>query len=767
MAAPDRRGEAVLPHGTSPAARGRDAPDGWLLAAAFAGSLCLFLLELFAGKFLLPRFGGAPSVWVSCLAFFQVALVAGYFFADRVGRLSAPRIQFAVVGGLFAITALATAVIARRPDLPSIGDGVARAVAVPLVLACTVGPTFFTLATLAPLLGHWHAQQGRRDRDGDSETGDGAYRLYAASNAGSFLALVAYPLAIENVAGLSRQAEILSGLFLLVAALALAAGWRLTRDAPRASRDIAARPEPPVGWRRWLRWAFLAAIPASWLSSITTYATAEVAPIPLLWIVPLAIYLASFIVVFSAGGRRFRRFEPALAIAAIGAVAWLLGGNVREPTWGVLAAHCSAFFMVCVALHGQLVDTRPPAGQLTEFSLAMATGGALGGLFNALVAPVLFDAHHEFPLAVAAAAGALPPVARGWPVRPRLAAAVAAAAGMALAAGMVPGLPPSRGLWLVAIGAATLVAVHAVDRRERAVGLALVLLAAFWMIEQERQVLHRTRTFFGVLRVEASDNGPSRELVHGTIRHGVQLVSTDPDRRRIPLAYYHPSGPLGSIIGTLERAETPGRVGVAGLGVGTVAAYARPGQEFVFFEIDPAIVAIARNPTWFSYLADTAGRCRIVVDDARLALAREPDQAFDLLIIDAFTGDSVPTHLLTREALALYGRKLTAEGILAVHISNRYLDFAPIVAALAAEGGWMALDGADRDVPEDFARLASRWLALTRSLDIAKRIYSTPTSPRWQWQPALPGPTAPVWTDDRTSVTEALFPNPAGVATTP
>jgi hypothetical protein len=195
-----------------------------------------------------------------------------------------------------------------------------------------------------------------------------------------------------------------------------------------------------------------------------------------------------------------------------------------------------------------------------------------------------------------------------------------------------------------------------------------------------------------------------------------------------------------------------------------VAAYAQPGQEFVFFEIDPAIVAIARNPKWFSYLADTAGRCRIVVDDARLALTQEPDQAFDLLVIDAFTGDSVPTHLLTREALALYGRKLTADGILALHISNRYLDFAPIIAALAAEGGWMALDGADRDVPEDFARLASRWMALTRSVDIAKRVYSTTTSPRWQWQPSLPGPRTPVWTDDRTSLTDSLFHTPAGSA---
>jgi hypothetical protein len=744
MAAPDPRGPAAL----------RGTPDRWLLAAAGCGSFCLFFLELFAGKFLLPRFGGAPAVWVSCLAFFQVALVAGYSFSDRVGRVRRPRIQFALVAGLFAAAATATAALVRRPDLLAIGDGVARAIAVPLVLTCTVGPAFFTLATLAPILGHWHAQQGRWDRSDRPEAGDSAYRLYAASNAGSFLALVAYPLAIENRFGLSRQAEILGGLFLLVAAVALVAGWRLTHDAPRALHGSAARPDPPVGWRRWLEWALLAAIPASWLSSITTYATTEVAPLPLLWIVPLAIYLASFVVVFSSAGRRSRRLEPALATAAIVAVAWLLGGNVREPTWVVLAGHSVAFFTICVGLHGRLVDARPPAAQLTEFSLAMATGGALGGLFNALVAPLLFDAHHEFPLAVAAAAGLIPPVTRSWPLGPRSAAAAAVAAGMALAAG----LPPSRGVWLAFIGAAVVVAVLAFDRRERSAGLVLMLLAAFWMIEQERQVLHRTRTFFGVLRVEASDNGPSRELVHGTIRHGVQLVSADPDRRGIPLAYYHPTGPLGSIIGALEQSAPPGRVGVAGLGVGTIAAYAKPGQEFVFFEIDPSIVAIACNPNWFNYLADTEGRCRIVVDDARLALAREPDEAFDLLVIDAFTGDSVPPHLLTREAFDTYGRKLSTAGILAVHISNRYLDFAPIVAALAAEGGWMALDGADRDVPADFARLASRWMALTRSLDVAKRIASTPTSPRWQWQPALPGPRAPLWTDDRTSVSEALFP---------
>ena len=732
----------------------RVAQSRWTLAAACCGAFSLFVLELFAGKFLLPRFGGAPAVWVSCLSFFQVALVAGYFFSHRVGHTAAPRLQCWIVAFLFILTALATGMIARLPDPAAIGDGLPRVAAVPVVLAATIGPAFFTLATLAPLLGLWCTLSDRCDRAGNSGGERGAYGLYVASNAGSFLALLAYPILIENLLGLSRQTELLGLLFLMVAVCTLAAGWYMARLAPPAAGVLIARPDSTPGWRQVIHWTTLAAIPASWLSSITTYATAEVAPIPLLWIVPLAIYLASFILVFSRRGRDFRRLEPAAAIVGIVTVSVLLGGNVREPIWIVLSLHGLALLTLCIVLHGMLVDTRPPAEHFTVFSLAMASGGALGGLFNALVAPLLFDAHHEFPLAVAAAAGMIPPLTRSRPFHIRLLAAGAAAAGMALAAGYLPWLAPNRGLWLVILGAVTLVTLIVCGGWERAAGIAVVLFAAFVMIETERQVRYRTRTFFGVLRVEASDNGPSHELVHGSIRHGIQLVSDDRSRRLIPLSYYHPAGPLGSIFASLPQA---GQVGVAGLGVGTIAAYAKPMQDFVFFEIDPAVAAIACDKRWFSYLADTEGRCRIVIEDARLALGREPDRAFDLLVIDAFTGDAVPTHLLTREALNLYGRKLSPDGILALHISNRYLDLAPIVAALAADGDWMALDAADRDVPGDFARLPSRWMALTRSLAVTKRIYDSPTSPRWHWRPAIPHPHAPVWTDDRTSVTRSLL----------
>ena len=739
-----------------------DAPCGgagvffsWLaILAAFCASACLFLIELFAGKMLLPRFGGAPGTWVSCLAFFQLALVAAYFCSDRLIRTGRPRFQVGAVAALFATAAVITPLAAWSHAGRAVDAFLPRPLAVIALLAISIGPSFFVVATLAPLFGHWRSLWNRPG-DTTPTAGREALSLYAAGNAGSFAALVAYPLILEPMAGLARQADFLMLLFFLVAALALATGWHSAshrRDAGTQASDVAAGGD----WSTWLRWLLLAAIPASWLASVTTYATVEIAPIPLLWIIPLGIYLLSFVVVFSPLGRRLRPFEARGLLVAVSLAAWLLACKVEEPKWPVLAAHAMIFFVVCVCLHGILVDERPPPEQLSRLYLAMAVGGACGGLFNAVVAPLIFNAHHEFPLAIAAVAGIMPAPAPSLSARQKLGAAVIATALVTAASGLVPGIPTSRGFWLAAVAAAV-VATLTIDRGPlRAAALGAALLGVFWMAEHGRHVVHRTRTFFGVLRVCEDTNGPSRTLVHGSISHGVQLVSADPDRRAIPLSYYHHTGPLGSIFAALERRSRLGRVGVAGLGIGTIASYARDGQEFAFFEIDPEVVRIARNRDWFTFLSDCRGRTRIVVDDARVALQREPDCSLDLLVIDAFTGDSVPTHLLTREALSLYGDKLTRDGVIAVHVSNKYLDFVPIVAALAVDGGWMALDGHDVDVPDDYARLGSHWMVLSRSLEAIQAIYVAPTSDRWQWTPVTAGTARPPWTDDSTRVIEAL-----------
>jgi SAM-dependent methyltransferase len=313
-----------------------------------------------------------------------------------------------------------------------------------------------------------------------------------------------------------------------------------------------------------------------------------------------------------------------------------------------------------------------------------------------------------------------------------------------------------RPAWLAVLAILLAIVLVTLRRGERGLAVAAVLGATFVLGEAAQHVIHRSRTFFGVLRVCEAANGSWRKLVHGGITHGVQPVSDDPEQRRIPLSYYAEAGPLGSVFRGLERVRPIGRVGVAGLGIGTVAAYAEPGQQFVFFEIDPEVVRIARRPDWFTFLADCRGDVRVVVDDARLALAREPDSSFDLLVIDAFTGDSVPTHLLTREALALYGRTLAPDGVVAFHVSNKYLDFVPIVERLAADGGWLALRGLDGDVPAELARSPSEWIALSRALEVVRAIDAARTSDRWRWQPCVEPPAGRPWTDDHTAVAEAV-----------
>lgn len=720
------------------------------VVAAFCSSACLFLLELIAGKSLLPRFGGAPGVWTSCLAFFQVSLVAAYWYADRLIRTLSPRSQLLAQTALFTAAWAVTTMGLGTALAAGLADRLPLAVVVMAFLAVSVGPVFFMVATLSPLFAHWRTLWGG---------GRDAHWLYAAGNAGSFAVLAAYPAVIEPAAGLSRQASLAGQFFMVVGLLAFLCGVLAMRQRPAGDADRlpapAALPANERGAARWFGWAVLAALPASWLASVTTHATVEIAPIPLLWIVPLAAYLASFVIVFAPWGRGLRRFEPVALCIAVGIVAWLLAGNVSDPTWPVLALHIVAFFVVCVCLHGMLVDARPPAEDLSSFYLAMATGGACGGLFNAILAPAVFDAHHEFPIAVAATAALVPSLV-GWR-RPTRWGAVAAA-GLAVAAvlALAPWMPPSRTVWLVVVGVAVVTILVALRGWERAAAFASLLVLTFFVAETVHRVSHRSRTFFGVLRVCDDTNGPSRRLMHGSIAHGAQLVSDDPERRGIALSYYHQAGPLGSVFQGMDTARPPRRVAVAGLGVGTIASYAKPGQEFVFIEIDPEVVRIANDPDFFTFLADCRGDVRIVTDDARLALEREPDGSIDLLVVDAFTGDSVPTHLLTREALDLYGRKVAPEGVVALHVSNKYLDFVPVVEALAADGGWMAIHARDADVPAEYARTPSEWMALSRSLETVKAIYTSPTSARWTWKPAAEKPSSLPWTDDRTAVAEAM-----------
>jgi hypothetical protein len=701
------------------------------LAAAGCGSAAVFLAELVAGKMLLPHFGGSPATWIACLAFFQVALVAAYAFANVLAVRAKPGRQMLVQATLFVAAIVAMLASTGGPTagrFASVGAARFPGLAVAAELATLVGLPFFAVASLGPLLAHWRCYWGgakpRRDGsapDGPAADGLAAYRLSVAGNAGSAAVLLAYPFVIETLAGVGQQRELLLRLVCVSGGLALACGWYAARargmESPQpagtaASAAPAARaPAEPLPWRRYGRWMLWAAIPASWLAGVTAHATVEVAPVPLLWILPLAAYLASLAIVFAPGGRRWARFDPWLLAVSVLVPIGLLAADMTTPARIVMPLQMLAFFGGCLAIHGMLFEDRPGPRHLTGFYLAMAIGGACGGLFNAVIAPLVFNARHEFPLALLAAAWLLPP--------------------LRIPGGrVVPSFVPC-------------------------VVLAAILAAGAFRADSQIGTVHRTRTFFGVLTVCEEANGPSRNLQHGDVVHGVQLVSDDPARRLMPLTYYHEAGPLGSIIAACRATGPVDRVGIAGLGIGTIAAYGEPGEEFTFFEIDPAVVRIAEDTRWFTFLEESRATTRIVVGDARLELAREPDASFDLLVIDAFTGDSVPTHLLTREALAVYDRKLRPSGCLAIHISNRYLNFAPAIAALAAAGRWPALLAWDLQVPGDYARTPSAWAVLSRDEQRMATIAANPTSDLYAWQPLRGDPTR-AWTDDRSALSEVL-----------
>lgn len=694
----------------------------------------MFLAELLAGKMLLPHFGGSPATWIVCLAFFQVTLVAAYAFADVLAVRARPVGQILVQAAVFGAAIVAMLVGTGGPTAWRFADvGAARfpGLAVAAELATLVGLPFFAVASLGPLLAHWRCHWGGAAAGSgpqhDEQEADGlaAYRLSVAGNAGSAAVLLAYPFVIETLAGVGQQKELLLRLVCFSGGLALACGLyaarahRLETSQPDGTAALAApaarAPAEPLPWGRRGRWMLWAAIPASWLAGVTAHATVEVAPIPLLWILPLAAYLASLAIVFAPGGRRWARFDPWLLAVSVLVPIGLLAAGMTTPARIVMPLHMFAFFGGCLAIHGMLFDDRPGPRHLTSFYLALAIGGAGGGLFNAVVAPLAFNARHEFPLALLAAAWLLPPL--------RI-------SGGRLVPYFVPRFVPC----LV---------------------LAVILAAGVFRADSRNGMIHRTRTFFGVLTVSDEVNGPARGLRHGDVVHGVQLVSDDPARRLLPLTYYHEAGPLGSIVAACRATGPLDRVGIAGLGIGTIAAYGEPGEEFAFFEIDPAVVRIAEDNRWFTFLAESRATTRIVVGDARVTLAREPDASFDLLVIDAFTGDSVPTHLLTREALALYDRKLRPGGCLALHISNKYLNFAPAVAALAAAGRWPALVAWDVRVPSDYARTLSCWAVLGRDERRMATIAANPTSELYAWQP-LRGDPARAWTDDRSALSEVL-----------
>ena len=718
------------------------AARGLFAVTILVGSFLLFLVQPMVARMALPRLGGAPNVWNSAMVVYQALLLGGYAYAHFLSRLPLRR-QAAIHLALFVLAALTLPVGLANLTPAAPGNEVWW---VPLLLALSIGPVFFAVSAQAPLMQRWNAL--------DAGTGE-PWALYAASNLGSFGGLIAYPLLVEPWLPLRQQALLWSaGYLVLLALIALCAKARWAIADGRMIPQLAESPAIPR--RRIAVWILLAAVPSGLMLSTTTHLTTDIFAMPLLWVLPLGVYLLSFSVAF-ADWRAPARWITAIAwlgILSVGGMAMVSYGWM-----GLVPLVCSVvlLFLLCTALHARLYDLRPAPEQLTTFYLAMSAGGALGGVFTALVAPLAFDWVWEYPLLIIAAAlllprGALPewnkvPGFEG-PLRRAVLAGILLVGGVLLwqlyQANLYVDSRPLR--WPMG-AAAALLGIALVPWRWAVVAyLAGIMLAqgGYDTMVDSRAGL-RTRSYFGIYTVRNYPKDKLRTMLHGTTLHGEQ--STDPMRRRTPLAYYGPGSGAALVFGNARDLFGPrARVGVLGLGTGTLACFAQGDQPWTIFEIDPAVLQLSRNGT-FTYLDLCAPQARVVLGDARLELAKVPRGGFDLLAIDAFSSDSVPMHLFTHEAFGVYLDALSEHGVMMVHISNNFIDLEP---ALAAELKARRLSAALRDdyPPADTDYWATSWVAVSRDPAQIERIKTVDPDAPWR---DLGNPAPSVWRDDYAS----------------
>jgi len=697
------------------------------IVTIFLGSALLFFVQPMAAKMILPRFGGSPAVWTTSMLLFQALLLAGYWLAHRAGRYGFARMSAVVLGFVLLIAGLTA-----HCRIVDYSTGYA-ALDVLITLSVLAGLPFLALSMCSPTI------QGLFSSTGDPGA-DNPYFLYASGNVGSFLALISYPFLIEPNFTLQQQFEFFKyGLLALVAFLLLCSRYIPLRPSKAPPTDTA-----KVTNSQRLTWLSLAAVPSSLMLGLTAFATTNVAPVPLFWVAPLAIYLLTFVIAFSGRNQMPSTLWARILPLAIIPLAMIMILESSEPIGIILAIHGIAFTVAALMCHTRLAETKPPAENLTEFYLWLAIGGAIGGLFNAIVAPSLFATLAEYPIAVVAVC-MLRPTAKSQGIRRDIlvAAAVFVATACTAIAARALEMPPTPLRTGIVIGVPVVVC-FLFSNRVFQFGLAIgaVFLAThLTQVGTDDRILLADRSFFGVHRVLESKNHKFHLLAHGTTLHGVQDIR----KPKVPLAYYTTSSPIGEVFERYDLAN----VGLVGLGVGTCAAYGTKGQSMTFFEIDPVVIRIAQNPNLFTFLQDSLAQVQIVQGDARLTLGKRPDREFDLLVLDAFSSDAIPMHLLTREAFQLYFRKTTPKGIIALHISNRVLDLEPIIARIAKEMGVtaLALESSPNQRQYDQGMRPSIWMVIVRDRSHAAKLIG--------WRPAKPHSDTPLWTDDYSNILSA------------
>jgi hypothetical protein len=726
-------------------------------SAIFVSALLLFSVQPLFTKMVLPRLGGSPAVWSVAMVFFQSLLLAGYAYAHFLMQIRNRAIPVAVhlVLLLVAILTLPLAIASSWGDPPTSG----YAFWLLGLFVVSIGLPFFALAANNPLLQAWFVRTGH-------PAGPDPYFLYASSNIGSFLALLSYPVLLEPMFTLRTQNLIWTGGYGLLILLIAGCGALLLRSpmlavADRETEETAA-PAPSRLLRA--RWIFLAAVPSGLLIAVTAHISTDVAAAPLLWVLPLSLYLLTWVLVFQSRPLLPHKWMLMIQPLAIAGVIGLLAVGGEQNLLLTLGGHQVGFFLIAMACHGELARARPAAKYLTGFYVALSFGGMVGGLFAGLIAPFVFSWVAEYPILLALAALCRPVAREWWPdwsrwYWPFLAALAIALIVPAWSEGKIPTWLEDHRVWVAGgVGALAGLSGFLLDAsRWKIFATAVVALALIRIYPSDDGRVVTARSFFGVHKIVVTPHGQYHVLMHGTTIHGAQKFQNDDgspiEGKPEPISYYHKDGGIGRAISAIrERKAAPLRVAVIGVGAGSLTCAAEPGETWKFFDIDQTMVDTAKDPKFFTYIQNCAPDVKPVIGDARLTFAKEPDGVYDVIIVDAYSSDAIPIHLATEEAMKIYKSKLAPQGAVVMHVSNRHLELESVVVGIADANdlkSWVYNEDSGRD--DEYIFATDVVVSAREEADVGELASSD------KWAETEPTDGQRVWTDDYSNILGAVY----------
>jgi spermidine synthase len=731
----------------------------------FTSASLMFVVQPMFGKLLLPLLGGSPGVWNTCMVFYQILLFLGYLYAHTLSTHLEQHRQVQIHIGLILISFLALPLALPENSVPPTESNPTWWLIWTLFLS--IGLPFFVVSTTAPLLQKWFTHLGHH-------TSDDPYYLYTASNAGSLLSLLSYPFLIEPSIGLAAQKSLWSGGYVILCLLITGCAvflWRLPPEQKTESTEANVTIEKLSLYTR-LHWLVLALVPSSLLLGLTNFISTDIASVPLLWIIPLTIYLLSFVIVFSKYSDKIHpwmvRLQPFFLIPFL-AFAFIDPADL--PYWAYLILHTVAFFFAVMVCHGELARLRPHTHYLTTFYLIMSFAGMLGGMFNTFVAPFIFNAVYEYPIMIVAALLLRPGTIGAFNFKLALQAIIPASLLVIVWLIYQVNLAVDSMMWSVelypatdhfdmfALGLMSMALINFFFRKKTLAYASLtgvIIILSVNLHGLSSNTVYQKRSFFGVFSVRdvwIYDKElawkETHELYHGTTKHGAQFVAQH--LQTMPTMYYSRPGPMGQLFKEFDSQNQNWTIGVVGLGAGALVCYAKPQQHWTMYEIDPLVIKIAQNPEYFHYLPQCGKNLIMKVGDARLSIAQEPNQKFDLLMMDAFSSDSVPTHLLTQEALQLYFAKLKPNGLLAFHITNRHLSLKKVLSNHEQQLKFAALIQEFKPQQEQALIVATDWVVMAKNPASLEPLMKSRLG-QWEKMPLYFN--LKPWTDDFTNIIE-------------